>query len=318
MDHTTSDESIWEHQLAPQSNIFWMKTFDSSLGPSGPHLMPIWPPRPPPPTVQPKTIPSFELSHSSLDLLDFFHLLRLFGPSPSSLLPPEFLNRPSAPTSRRQTNVPPRACLSVRADCADPAPRRFPTSVLEERRIAGGGTNISALICWCFSPSDSFHLFSRFSQPERLSRNDLPRPLLRTWRVLHEEIFVTALLHVLLLAQTASVFFSRLVGSQKQPQVIYSGFKWREDPGAGGRGPELRGMRGLSRNAAPPRQEWLQPQELTPLLFTSHLNVLEVFYSQLRQLHSRLVKATRRFRRRRSNDLFHLIKQQVGEEPAEK
>lgn len=135
---------------------------------------------------------------------------------------------------------------------------------------------------------------------------------------LHEEIFAPALLHVLLLAQTASVFFSRLVGSQKQPQVIYGGSKRREDPGAGGRGPERRGMRGLSRNAAPPRQEWLQPQELTPLLFTSHLNVLEVFYSQLRQLHSRLDKATRRFRRRRSNDLFHLIKQQVGEEPAEK
>lgn len=39
---------------------------------------------------------------------------------------------------------------------------------------------------------------------------------------------------MLLLAQTASVFFSRLVGSQKQPQVIYGGSKRREDPGAGG------------------------------------------------------------------------------------
>ena len=43
--------------------------------------------------------------HLPLDLLDFFHLPRLFETFPSSPLPLEFINRLSAPTSHRQTYV---------------------------------------------------------------------------------------------------------------------------------------------------------------------------------------------------------------------
>lgn len=77
-----------------------------------PHLMPIWPP---PPSHQKQ---SYSLSsatairphiHLPLDLPDFFHLPRFFGPFPSSPLPLEFLNRLSAPASCCQTYVSP--CL---------------------------------------------------------------------------------------------------------------------------------------------------------------------------------------------------------------
>lgn len=77
-------------------------------------------------------------------------------------------------------------------------------------------------------------------------------------------------------------------------------------------------MRGLRDNAAPQRQKWLQQEELGPFLFTSHLNFLEVFYSKLRELPLSLVKSRPRFRRQGSNDLFRVIKQQVGGEPAVK
>lgn len=126
----------------------------------------------------------------------------------------------------------------------------------------------------------------------------------------HEEIFVTAVLAVLFLAQITSIFFflGSWNASQKQPQVIYSRSNESEDSRAGMQPARA----GAERNerAAPRKRKRLLHEELRPFLFTSHLNFLEMFYSELRQLDFSLVKAKPQFRP------FRVITQQVGEESA--
>lgn len=73
------------------------------------------------------------------------------------------------------------ACLSVKADCWPSSPP--PPHICVGGAENGGETNISALICWCFSPSDCFCLFSQFSQPARLI---VQKPLIRDVMTFHD------------------------------------------------------------------------------------------------------------------------------------
>lgn len=161
----TERQLVWR-----TSKRFWLKKICLLAVTINPHLMPIWPP---PPSPQKQSHPLSSAAairphvHLSLDLLDFFHLRRLCSP-----LPLEFLNRLSAPTSCHQTYVPPPhlpplGLFISKGWLLTQQPAASPHLCWRSR------TNISGPICWCFSPSDCFRLFSQFSQPARLNSRNL-------------------------------------------------------------------------------------------------------------------------------------------------